>query len=604
MAFFATFSPKTGSCVTDSTSTIEQRQHRGLWRRLWTEHIVQFWPVLVLAVALMSIEGAAIGAFAWLVQPLFDTLFTAGSMDGVTWVALMVGGLFLLRAMAGFCQRILVVRIGLQVVASLQRRLLDHLLSLDMSFFQTNPPGALIERVRGDTTSLQSVSSSALMSLGRDAITLISLLAVMLYTDWRWTLFALLGLPVLILPLLAVQAFIKRTARDARQAAAALSTRLDEIFHGVQTIKLNRLEPHENTRFRDAIADFLRPSIRAQIGVASNPAMIDIIAAFGFVAVLYVGGQDIIGGEKTLGQFMSFFTALGLLFEPLRRLSSIAGQVQTAGAALERIYDVLETRPTIIAAPTPRPLVPGDITFDDVQFAYGDAPVLRGLSFTAREGQTTALVGASGAGKTTVFAALTRLVDPTEGHIRIGGVPLPEADFADLRDTIAVVGQETALFDETIAANIRLGALDATPDDIEQAARDAEVMEFAQALPHGLDTPVGPRGSGLSGGQRQRVAIARAILKAAPILLLDEPTSALDAQSEKLVGAALDRLAKGRTTLVIAHRLSTVRDADKIIVLDQGRVVEEGTHDDLLAKGGAYAHLHAMQITGAGDISA
>jgi ATP-binding cassette subfamily B protein/subfamily B ATP-binding cassette protein MsbA len=239
--------------------------------------------------------------------------------------------------------------------------------------------------------------------------------------------------------------------------------------------------------------------------------------------------------------------------------------------------------------------------FDGVDVTYDTAPVLRGLSFTAAAGQTTALVGASGAGKTTVFAALTRLIDATAGQITIGGVPVRETDIATLRDTIAVVGQETALFDETIAANIRIGALGATDDAVARAAQDAEVMDFAQNLPLGLDTSVGPRGSSLSGGQRQRVAIARAMLKAAPILLLDEPTSALDARSEKLVGAALDRLAEGRTTLVIAHRLSTIRNADKIIVMDQGRVIEEGTHDVLLAKGGAYAHLHAMQLSGMGD---
>lgn len=571
---------------------------RRLLLRLWTDHVARFWPIIALAVVLMSVEGAAIGAFAWLVQPLFDTLFSAGSMAGVTWVALAVGGLFTIRATAGFLQRVLMVGVGLKVITALQTRLVQHFLTLDMSFFQTNAPGALIERVRGDTAALQSLSSSVLVSLGRDSVTLISLLAVMLWTDWQWTLFALIGLPVLILPLLAVQAFIRRTAVAAREAAARLSTRLDELFHGVQTIKLNRLEANETTRFRDEIRHFLRPSINAQIGVAANPAMIDIIAAAGFVAVLYFGGQDIITGDKTMGEFMSFFTALGLLFEPLRRLSSIAGQVQAASASLERIYAVFETAPTILPPATPRPLSTGDITFDDVHFAYDDAPVLSGLSFVAKAGETTALVGASGAGKTTVFAALTRLFDPQSGAIRIGDVAVSDADITTLRDTIAVVGQDTALFDETIAANIRMGDLSATDDAVQNAARNASVSDFAQTLPQGLDTAVGPRGSNLSGGQRQRVAIARAMLKSAPILLLDEPTSALDAQSEKLVGAALDHLAQGRTTLVIAHRLATIRAAHKIVVMEAGRVIEEGTHDALLAQGGAYARLYELQISG------
>ncbi|WP_224814156.1 ABC transporter ATP-binding protein [Hasllibacter sp. MH4015] len=571
----------------------------GLFRRLWSEHIKRFWPVLVLAIVLMTIEGGAIGAFAWLVQPLFDQLFTSSSMDGVTWVALAVGGLFALRASAGFFQRVLVIGVGLRVVTALQNRMVRHLLSLDLAFFQDNAPGALIERVRGDTAALQGIASSVLMSLGRDSITLLSLLGVMLYTDWRWTLVALVGIPVLVLPLLLVQSFIRRVAIRAREAAARLSMRLDEMFHGIQTIKLNRLEPFETRRFADEVRAFLRPSMQTEIGNASNPAMIDLIAAFGFVAVLYVGGQDIIDEEKTLGEFMSFFTALGLLFEPLRRLSSIAGQVQAARASLERIYAIFETRPTILPPTAPKPMAGGDITFDDVTFSYGDAPVLRGLSFTAAAGKTTALVGASGAGKTTVFAVLTRLVEAQSGAVRIGPHRVEEIDMAQLRDTIAVVGQETALFDDTITANIRMGDQGADDDALQAAARDASVLDFAQALPMGLDTAVGPRGSGLSGGQRQRVAIARAMLKSAPILLLDEPTSALDAKSEKLVGAALDRLAQGRTTLVIAHRLSTIRNADKIIVMEAGRAVEEGTHAELLARSGAYARLYQLQINDA-----
>jgi len=295
---------------------------------------------------------------------------------------------------------------------------------------------------------------------------------------------------------------------------------------------------------------------------------------------------------------MSFFTALALLFDPLRKLSNIAGQVQAGIASLERLYSVLDERPTILPPAMARPVPEGDIRFEAVTFGYDDLEVLTGLTLTATKGQTTALVGPSGAGKTTVFGLLTRLIDPSGGAITIGGTDLRDLGLDGLRDAIAVVGQETALFDATIAENIRLGRLDATEAEVRAAAEAASVLEFSDALPLGLNTGVGPRGSALSGGQRQRVAIARAMLKSAPILLLDEPTSALDARSEQLVQQALARLSQGRTTLVIAHRLSTIRDADKIIVLDRGRVIEQGRHADLMAADGAYARLHALQSAG------
>jgi subfamily B ATP-binding cassette protein MsbA len=569
-----------------------------LVRRLWHDHVRSHLPALLVALVFMTIEGAALGAFAWLVRPLFEGLFDDSSMDGVIWVGALIAGLFVLRAFSGFTQRIIVVTVGLKVTTRLQGRLVNHLMGLDQRFFQDNPPGALIERVRGDTTALQSLATTALMAFGRDSITLLSLLAVMFLTDWVWTVSALVGIPLLIVPLIVLYRFIRSTALESRVAAARISTRLDEIFHGIQTIKLNRLERSEDARFERELKSFLRPSIRAQAGLAANPATMDLIAAAGFIAVLWFGGQQIVTGDKTIGEFMSFFTALGLMFEPLRRLSNIAGQVQASLASVERIYDVLDSAPTILRPAMPKPMARGDIRFQEVEFGYDGTPVLKGLDFIAREGNTTALVGPSGAGKTTVFTLLTRLGDVGSGTVSIGGTPVGEIDLDALRDGIAVVSQDSALFDETIATNIRMGRLDATEEEVREAARAASVLDFAEAMPLGLDTPVGPRGSALSGGQRQRVTIARAMLKSAPILLLDEPTSALDARSEQLVQAALDRLAEGRTTIVIAHRLSTIRDADKIVVMEDGRVVEEGRHLELLDLGGAYARMQALQGTG------
>ncbi|MGI3186773.1 ABC transporter ATP-binding protein [Nioella aestuarii] len=572
--------------------------HKHLLIRLWQDHVVQFWPLLIVASVLMVLEGSSLGAISYLIQPLFDEFFVAGDSDSVMWVAMAISGVFILRAMSGFGQRVLIVTIGLRVTTNLQSRLLAHLLGLDSRYFQDNAPGALIERVRGDTLALQSMASATLMTLGRDAIAVISLLTVMIWSDWQWALLALAGVPLLILPLALLQRLIRKTTGVAREAASRLSTQLDEIFHGIVSIKVNRLEKHETDRFNREVNGFLAAQLRSERGKAANPAMIDIIAAVGFLAVLIYGGHQIMAGEKTVGQFMSFFTALALVFDPMRRLSALVGNVQAAMASLERLYEVLEARPTIMPPAQPKPLTPGDLVFDGVDFAYGDMPVLKGLSFTAAQGKTTALVGPSGAGKSTVFSLLSRLVDPSAGRITLGGTSTTDADIERLRDSIALVGQAEALFDETIAQNIRLGRLDATDEEVRAAAEAASVLEFANALPLGLETPVGPRGSGLSGGQRQRVTIARAMLRDAPILLLDEPTSALDAQSEKLVGEALARLSEGRTTLVIAHRLSTIRNADLIVVMDKGQVVEQGTHSDLMQADGAYARLHQLQSAG------
>ncbi len=571
---------------------------KNLLIRLWRNHVIAFWPLLIVAFALMVVEGSTLGAISYLIEPLFDIVFIDGNSSAMIWVALAISGIFILRAVSGFGQRVLIVTIGLRVTTALQSRLLGHLLGLDARYFQDNAPGALIERVRGDTQALQGVASITLMTLGRDTISVISLLTVMMLSDWKWALLALVGVPILIFPLGFLQRLIRTTTRTARNAAARLSTRLDEIFHGIISIKVNRLEEHEATLFDQEVDGFLAAQLRAERGKAANPAVIDIIAAIGFLAVLIFGGQQIIAGEKTVGEFMSFFTALALVFDPLRRLSAVVGQIQAAMASLERLYAVLEARPTILSPISHKPLKKGDITFRNVSFSYGQAPVLQDLSITAADGKTTALVGPSGAGKSTVFSLLTRLIDPSQGQISIAGTPVDQADIGALRDVIALVGQDTALFDETIAQNIRLGRLDATQEEIEAAARAAHVMDFAEGFPLGLETPVGPRGGSLSGGQRQRVAIARAMLRDAPILLLDEPTSALDARSEKLVAEALERLSQGRTTLVIAHRLSTIRAADHIIVMDQGRVIEEGTHDALMAKNGAYARLNQLQSAG------
>ena len=570
----------------------------GLFGWLWRGYLRRHWRWLAVAMALMAVEGGTLALFAAMVAPMFDRVFVAGDTDALWLVGLVVMGVFLARAVTSTLQRVLMARIAERTAGRLRGDLLAHLMTLDGAFYQTHPPGHLIERVQGDVLAVNQIWTGVITGLGRDLIAVIGLFGVALAVDWRWTLIALVGVPLMILPSFLVQRFVRDRARTARDIAARMATRLDEVFHGILPIKLNGLESFQSARYRALIAQKVNAETRAVAGQAALPALIDIMTGIGFLGVLYYGGSQIIAGDKTVGQFMSFFTAMSLTFEPLRRLGNISGLWQSAAASVERIRALLDTRPSMTTPARPRPAPQGapDIRLEDVHLAYDDRPVLQGVSFTAEAGRTTALVGASGAGKSTVFNLVTRLIDPQAGRALIGGVATTDMALTDLRALFSVVTQDATLFDETIRDNILLGRTDVPQARLNQVLAAAHVADFLPQLAQGLDSPAGPRGSALSGGQRQRVAIARALLRDTPILLLDEATSALDTRSESVVQAALDSLSAGRTTLVIAHRLSTVRGADKIVVLDRGRVVDQGMHDDLLSRNGLYAELYRLQF--------
>jgi subfamily B ATP-binding cassette protein MsbA len=568
-----------------------------LFKWLWRNYLRRFTPAMILALILMSLEGSMMGALSYMLKPMFDNVFVAGNPGAIWWVGGMIFGIFMVRAVTSVTQKVLMTWVSQRTAAMLQSDLLRHLMRLDSSFHQKNAPGYLMARMQNDVMGINSVWSAIITGAGRDVIALISLFVVALMVDWRWTLVALLGTPLMIAPTAIAQRFVRRYATRIMEVAGHLSTRLDEVFHGITAVKLNRLERYQQTAYDRYMRRRVRDEVKTSFWRAMIPGLLDVATGIGFLGVLIYGGRDIIDGQKTVGEFMSFFTAMGLAFEPLRRLGNISGLWQQAAASIERLMDLFETQPTITSPATPAllPKSQSTITFDNVHLSYGDQPVLNGLSFTAEAGKTTALVGASGAGKSTVFNLLTRLVDPSSGEITLGGVALSSLDLADLRGLYSVVSQDAALFDETLRENIVLGQN--VPDPaLQRALKAAHVTDFLPQLAKGLESPVGPRGSNLSGGQRQRVAIARAILRDTPILLLDEATSALDTKSEAIVQNALDTLSHGRTTLVIAHRLSTIQGADKIVVMDHGRVLEEGTHADLLRGEGAYAALHALQF--------
>ncbi len=566
-----------------------------LFSRMWGDYLHPYWARIILALVFLIIEGSTLGVLSWMLKPLFDKVFVGGNTDAIWWVGGVIFSLFLIRATTFVINRSLMTSVSLSVSTTMQTDMLRHIMTLDSSFFQKNPPGALIERVQGDSIAVQGVWSTFISGAGRDVVSLLSLFGVAIAVDPMWTLAALVGAPLLILPTVLVQRYIRRKMRQNRVNASQRATRLDEVLHGINAVKLNRMEEYQADRFALIVSRIRRGQIKMSAIGATVPALVDIVTGLGFLGVLALGGAEVTRGERTVGDFMSFFTAMALAFQPLRRLGSLAGTWQIAAASLERIYEVLDLRPSISSGTRSAPPPDTTIRLQDVRLSYDGHPVLNGLSFTAEAGRTTALVGPSGAGKSTVFNLLTRMIDPESGAITLGGVALREFDLAVLRDQFSTVSQDAALFDETLRENMLLGR---ARDDaaLRRATEAAHVTEFTDALPQGLDTPAGPRGSALSGGQRQRVAIARAVLRDAPILLLDEATSALDAQSERLVQQALDDLSAGRTTLVIAHRLSTIRQADKIVVIESGRVVEQGSHDQLMQQGGAYAALVRLQF--------
>lgn len=569
---------------------------KGLIAWLWRHYLGARAGWLLAATLLMVMEGAMFGALSYMMKPMFDDVFVGGNASALGWVALLVFAVFATRAIAGVLQKTLLGYISQHVMGEMRSDMLGHLMTLDSGFHQSNPPGALLQRIDGDTTVVARVWNEILTGAIRDIAALISLFGVAFLIDWTWTVTALVGVPLLIAPAWAIQRMIRGNARSARVIAARMSTRLDEVFHGIVPVKLNRIEDLQLRRYDDLTQERIRTEVRTIAGAALVPGLIDIMSGIGFLGVMFLGASDILAGEKTVGDFMAFFTAIGLAFEPLRRLGAMSGVWQTAAPGIERIRDILSVS-SKIKDPT-RPLAPPegvpDVVLRDVSLHYGETQILDGLTLTAKAGQTTALVGPSGAGKSTVFNLLTRLVDPDCGQALVGDIPVDQMRLSDLRELFSVVSQDALLFDESLRDNILLGE-DATDAQLNSALKAAHVEDFLPRLEHGIDSPAGPRGSTLSGGQRQRVAIARAILRDRPVLLLDEATSALDPRSEALVQQALDALSQGRTTLVIAHRLSTIRGADTIFVMDKGRVTERGTHSELLEQNGTYAALWRMQ---------
>lgn len=571
--------------------------------RLIVEH---GWPLrwwYAAALLLMMTSSAMFAAVALMMKDVFNDVFIAEDPAALQWLAGVLLAIFLIRGAAMFGSGVILARIGNLTVARLQSQLYDHIVRQGLAFHEDNRSGDMAVRIGQNCNAARQALNTLAVRVGMDLTSVIAFVAVMLWNDVTMSVIALFGAPLVFGGVAALVRRVKKLARAEITLTGQILTVMSETITGARVVKAFNLESHMRGRAHDAIDGVRdRADKIALMHSLANPLM-EAVAGFGAAAVLLYAGWRIIDGGMEVGTFISFLFALIALGDPARRLAQVVVQLRQHTTAIEFIYETLDSdrRPVEPEGAPDLVVIEGEIRFEDVSFTYGEVPALAGLSFTARPGEVTALVGPSGAGKSTVLALLERFYDPKAGRVLIDGQDITKVRLASLRDHMALVTQDTFLFDDTVGANIRLGRPGASQEEIEEAARKANAHAFILELERGYDTPVGEGGGSLSGGQRQRVAIARAMLRDAPILLLDEATSALDAESEARVQVALERLMKDRTTIVIAHRLATIRRADQIAVLNAGRLVESGIHDYLVRAGGLYARLAALQFGAPGE---
>jgi ATP-binding cassette subfamily B protein len=569
-----------------------------LLRRLFVENVRKHAFGYAAAFACMGLVALTTGASAWIMKDIINRIFIDKEQAMVWLIAGSVVAIYTVKGIASYGQEIILTRIGNNIIATLQRRIFDHLLRQSLDFYQKYPLGELATRMSYNAQAARTVIDLVVTSIGRDFLSVIALTAVMIAQDPLMSLLVLVIMPAAVVGVAALIKRVKLIMRAELQSIARIVSTIQETSTGIRIVKAFNLEDRMRAVMGRAIGDVEKRSNKIAVTNALTGPLMETLGGFAVAGVIIYGGWNVIQRGSDAGGFFAFITALLMAYEPAKRLARLNVQFHASMIGVAMLYELLDQPIVTAEAPDAVDLDirEGHVLLDGVEFSYGASPALAGVTLDMRPGSVTALVGPSGGGKTTVFSLIERFYDPKAGTVRIDGQDLRSVSFQSLRRHVALVTQETFLFDGTIRENIAYGKPDATHDEIVEAARNANAHEFITELPGGYDAPVGEGGSRLSGGQRQRIAIARAMLRNAPILLLDEPTSALDAQSESKVQEALDRLMLGRTTIVIAHRLSTVRNADMIYVMEKGRVLQAGSHSKLIAEGGLYAHLHALQF--------